>query len=253
MSDQPINQTMSRQIKLEGSLNVRDIGGYATADGRTTRWGRFFRSDSLHSLTADDQAKLLALHLTTIIDLRRQDEVERDPNLLATNPAIHYYNLPILNSAISAPTDHPLREVTSLEQVYTGMLDHFQAPLKIVFDQIADGADAPVLVHCTAGKDRTGIVIGLLLDLVNVPRQTIIEDYAMTAELIAPLLDALRQKAILTGLDVDRHERMLECHPENMAAFLAHLHDTYGGAEAYLKLIGLDDSKINALKDALLS
>ncbi len=253
MTDHLSHLSASRVVKLDGSLNLRDIGGYATAEGRTTRWGRFFRSDSLHQLTNDDQAKLLALGISTIIDLRRPDEVERDPNLMAAQPTVHYFNLPILEAAVSSPTDHPLRNVTSLDQVYIGMLDFYQTRLKAVFDQITASADAPILVHCTAGKDRTGIVIALLLDLVQVPTQTIIDDYALTEQLIAPLLETLRQRAILTGLDLDRHARMLECRPELMQTTLAHLHTVYGGAESYLRLIGLQGDQIAALKASLLA
>ncbi len=242
-----------RIIKLEGTLNLRDIGGYATADGHTTRWRRFFRSDNLHRLTSADKDILRALGLVSIVDLRRPDEVARDPNLLAGEPTIHYINLPILNTPVSAATDHPLNAVTSLEQVYVGILDHFGEPLKAVFTQIAADADAPTLVHCTAGKDRTGVVIALLLDLVNVPRETIVADYAMTGDLIAPLLDELRKHAILTGLDVDRHERMLECRPENMQVFLGHLHEKYQGAANYLMGVGLSADQIETLKAALVA
>ncbi len=241
-----------RFLNLLSTLNTRDIGGYPTRDGHTTRWGRFLRSDSLHKLSVVDVEMLQAAGLDAIIDLRRTDEAAAEPDLTAGFPAIHYFNLPVLPKAVSSPaSDNPLAGVRSLSDVYIAMLDHFQANLRVIFETIAAHASAPMIIHCTAGKDRTGVVFALLLDLAGVDDETIIEDYALTKGRIEPMLTRLRANALTAGLDLTRHEAMLLCEPELMQVALAHLREKYGDAANYLHTIGLSAAQIATTREAV--
>jgi protein-tyrosine phosphatase len=241
-----------RILQLDHVYNFRDLGGYPTRAGTTTRWGRFFRSAALQNLTDEARARLRGLDLRTIIDLRRTDEIEGEPDAVAGEPSFRYYHLPIFPAPLSSAEHSPLPQVTSLADVYIAVLDHFGGPVKAIFERLVESSANPVLIHCTAGKDRTGVIAALLLDLARVPAEVIITDYAMTEALVAPLMNELRQKAILTGLDIDRHSRMLECKPEYMDAMLSHLYARYGDAEAYLRHIGIGGPAIESLKTALL-
>jgi len=240
-----------RFLNLLSTLNTRDIGGYPTRDGHSTRWRRFLRSDSLHRLSEVDVELLQAAGLDAIIDLRRSDEAAAEPDRTAGFPAVHYYNLPVLPSAVSsAAPGNPLAGVRSLSDVYIAMFDHFQANLRVIFETITAHANAPMIIHCTAGKDRTGVVFVLLLDLAGVDDETIIADYALTKGRIEPMLTRLRANALTAGLDLARHETMLLCEPELMQVALAHLRDKYGDAANYLRTIGLSDAQIETIREA---
>jgi protein-tyrosine phosphatase len=246
-----VDHPLERVLALEGTLNTRDLGGYPTSYGYETAWRRVLRSDSLHRLTANDHKTLHDLNLKAVIDLRRTDEVQADPNRLGDLDVV-YYNLPIFPRAVSSvEADNPLGKVNSLTDVYKAMLDYFQESLLTVFETLAAYAGETVIIHCSAGKDRTGVVSALLLDLAGVARETIIADYAITKQRLAPMLDSLRARALTAGFDMARHEQMLLCEPEMMADTLTHLYDRYGGAASYLATIGLNAAQVEALRYGL--
>jgi protein-tyrosine phosphatase len=243
--------TSPRCLEIEGVYNLRDIGGYATRDGRQTRWQTVFRSDSLHQLTPFGQRSLLATGLRTVIDLRRQDEVDAEPDVLMNSPEVSFVHVPLLQSPASSAAMQAFAPIENLLDLYRLILNHAQEPMRLVFQQISDSIDNPVLVHCSAGKDRAGLVIALLLDLANVAPETIATDYELTRERLAPYLDQYRQKAATAGLDIERHERMLECRADTMLATLEHLYQRYAGTEGYLLNIGLTEKTIDRLYSAL--
>src|SRR4051794_11950357 len=98
-----------RHLKLDGTYNVRDIGGYATADGRATRWRTLLRADSLHRLPEAGQRDLLACGVRTIIDLRRPNEARHQPNVFAASEALRYVHYPLYEITVDTDNDEPLR------------------------------------------------------------------------------------------------------------------------------------------------
>lgn len=235
-----------RIIELEGACNVRDLGGYNNADGREIQWGRFYRGDNQHKLTEHDQELLIGRGIRTVIDLRYEQELNVAKDVFAASNRVTYYNVDLINPAT---TNQP--QVESLGELYVNMLDNNQDAFRRVFELLADHSGEPVLFHCTAGKDRTGMVAALLLDLADVPHTTIIEDYAMTAECLLPIMDELRASRP-EGIPADLYERFLGCDPGNMEMMLQHLRTTYGGAKHYLAESKLPEEKIVVLKQKLL-
>jgi protein-tyrosine phosphatase len=241
-----------RRLALAGTFNVRDLGGYTTRDGRTTRWGVILRADSLHALTPEAQEALLAYGVRTILDLRNAGETDRWPNPFAAADRVRYLNL-TLSSNPAAPSGTPTRQtVFALEIVYRRILDHAQAGVATVLTTLAEPAALPAMVHCMAGKDRTGLVVALLLAIAGVPYETIAEDYALTATFQTEEYRAgARQRAESNGHDWEHYQRLLGCPPEFMLRTLAYLDERYGGVDSYLRAIGLDDAHVTALRDAL--
>ncbi|EPY05958.1 protein tyrosine/serine phosphatase [Paenibacillus alvei TS-15] len=239
------NQT-ERIISLEGACNVRDLGGYQTKEGREIQWGHFYRGDGQHKLTEHDQELLLGRGIHTVIDLRHAQEVIVAKDAFADSDNVAYHNVDLLN-----PTTTNQPQVNSLGDLYVSMLDNSQDAFLRIFEILANPSDEAVLFHCTAGKDRTGMVAALLLELASVPHTTIIEDYAMTAECLLPIMDELRAGRP-EGMPADLYERFLGCDPSNMEMMLQHLHAAYGGTERYLAAIGLSEEKVQILKQKLL-
>lgn len=214
-----------------------------------TRWRTFLRADALHRLTPAAQQELIDAGIRTIIDLRSADELATAPNVFVDSPQINYYNRALLTG--TAPSGQRTLP-PDLESMYRYLLDHRQGAIKAVFDVMT--ADAfPVLVHCTAGKDRTGLITALLLAVAGVPAATIAEDYALTAHYAVTLFAELRAEAIAAGRDLTIFARYLEAKPETMWHTLAYLAQEYGSVTGYLRHIGLTAAQLDHLRHQLLA
>lgn len=241
-------QPDQRHLRLSGALNVRDLGGYATADGGTTQWGRVLRAASLHRLGAAEMALLAERGLATVIDLRRAGELQEAPNPFSRGEGVAYHHVSLFDRLA------PLEMVGSpnlLLDLYKVALGERGAEFASVLNLIAEAPEGAVLFHCTAGKDRTGLIAAILLLVAGVDRDVILEDYAMTGPLIAPMLDELVEHARARGLDVDGFRQLLTCEPATMAGALDELDAVHGGVEAYLASIGVGDETVAKLRARL--
>jgi protein-tyrosine phosphatase len=231
---------------LEGAYNVRDVGGYLTDDGRITRWRRLLRADGMHRLTEEAQRTLLETGLRTIIDLRRPREAENQPNVFATATTLRYRHMPLYQILVGDNDERTLGEI------YRWVVDECQPQIAAVIRLLADPDALPGLVHCTAGKDRTGVIIALLLGAVNVPAETIVADYALSAEnLRGEFTEETRRRVTVAGRDWEKYQRLLISPEEFMRDLLAHLDARYGGVQQYLRTIGIDGEELAILRDML--
>jgi protein-tyrosine phosphatase len=231
-----------RRLTWEGCLNVRDLGGYPAANGRETRWGAVVRSDNLAPLTEAGRNALRDYGIRSIIDLRMADEAEKYPNPFAEpgDHGITYTNVSFINPNVPPPD-----EFTTLAKSYAGMLDRFQPEVSDIMRTIARAPEGSVLVHCHAGKDRTGLVCALLLELVGVDRVTTGADYALSEEW-------LRSGA---GERAERENELTKYSPraEVMVEVLERLDQRYGGVEPYLLQAAVVPQDIAGLRERLLS
>ena len=241
----------TRLLDWEGGLNARDLGGYETRDGRETRWGAVVRSAALGTLTEAGRAALADYGVRTIVDLRLPDELDREPNPFA-DPGDHgiaYTNVSFIDPA-AAPPD----AVGTLAEDYLRMLDHYRGGVADAMAAVAQAPEGGVLIHCAAGKDRTGLISALLLGLVDVPAETIAADYAMTAELLRP-----REQEWLARFSpeerAEREAMIARYAPtaEVMLAVLEGLAERYGGVEPYLRSTGLGQDDLERLRDRLVA
>jgi protein-tyrosine phosphatase len=239
----------TRLLDWEGGLNARDLGGYETRDGRETRWGAVVRSAALGTLTEAGRAALADYGVRTIVDLRLPDELDREPNPFA-DPGDHgiaYTNVSFIDPA-AAPPD----AVGTLAEDYLRMLDHYRGGVADAMAAVAQAPEGGVLIHCAAGKDRTGLIAALLLGLVDVPAETIADDYALTAELLrARDLEWLENGP---GERADREALLARFAPtaEVMLEVLRQLTERYGGVEPYLLEAGVSRGDLRRLRDRLL-
>jgi len=242
------SSALPRHLGLAGTYNLRDTGGYRTLDGRTTRWRTFLRSDSLHRVPPMARTTLLNYGVRTVIDLRRSDELHVAPNVFVSSSEVVYHHISLLADSL------PDRKVAprSLPDVYRMILEQRQEQLRQTLATLAAPAGFPAIVHCTAGKDRTGLIVALLLGLVGVPAVTIVEDYALSSQYLGdPYLEEARQRAAHNSIPWEWYQHTVICPPEFMHTTLQYLDERHGGIVAYVQSIGLSQEQCERLRHAL--
>ncbi len=236
-----------RELTLEGSVNFRDLGGLVTGDGQRVRTGRVYRSDALHGLTAADMERLAALRIALLVDLRAATEIERSGPSPLVASGTRVLHAPIMAQE-GAPRD--LAEI-QMEMLYAEMLEKGRARFGEIFTALAGEDNLPAVIHCAAGKDRTGVTVALLLRLLGVSDEAIVLDYALTDRKMARLLERLHQSA--TGsAEATYPVHLHRAAPETMEAFLASLDHTWGSAETCLTDAGVTGDHIDTLRHRLL-
>lgn len=235
-----------RRLAIAGTFNIRDLGGYGLAGG-STGWRRVLRGDGLHRLDADGVAELKGAGVSTVIDLRRAEELEQHPNPLTGEPDVTYVNISLFDEL--APAAMAAEDV--LYDLYIQALTSRGDRIVDVLTTIADAPDGIVLFHCTAGKDRTGLIAALLLALAGVEDSQIVEDYALTKTYLEPAIASFVADAAARGVDVESFRPLLACEPETMARTLAFLAGRHGSVAAYLSAIGLQETSAERLRARL--
>lgn len=241
--------TYERRLALTGSFNFRDLGGYETADGRTVRWRRLFRSDALHGLTLEDIAQLDEIGLTAVFDLRSAAEIERDGLGSLYDGMVLHHHVPFVADVESSDA----RDLgASLSDLYQHMLKGAQPCISTMFSALADEQTYPAVFHCAAGKDRTGIISGLVLSALGVPDEDIIADYALTDGYMADWLKAMRSSGRL-GEDADSYpEHVLRAEPATMAQTLHLIQSEHGSIEGFLLANGVTGTQLESVREHLL-
>jgi protein-tyrosine phosphatase len=233
-----------RRLAFPGLLNARDLGGYPTTDGARTRWRSLLRADDLAQLTDAGLQALRHYGVETVLDLRWPEEAARFPGpAWAAVPGVRYQRISLLTGT---EDEWRLRSRDAAKELWKcAVLEHVRQELRQVLAFIAGAGPGPLLFHCVAGKDRTGLIAALLLALADVEPQAIAADYAVSS-------DNLREGYLQRYASVDP-ERILEalrCPEEgalNMLRFLRRA----GGAGAYLAQIGLSHAEIAQLRARL--
>ncbi len=259
MPDSPTNDSRERLVPLEGTQNFRDLGGYATADGGCVRWGHLFRADALSTLTDADLAHLADRGLRLVIDFRGDEEVALEPGRLREAPGVTTHHAPIGENA--SPAEWRARFESGdlgdldegwLGRTYVGMLDARPEAFAGAIRTLASASALPAVFHCTAGKDRTGVMAMLVLRLLGVSREDVIADYALTARYTGNKIKAASRWFTEMGVDLEVAGHLFAARPENLAVALDHLEAAHGGIERYaLDNMGLGASVVEDLRSAL--
>ena len=251
----------SAVLPLTGAMNCRDLGGYEVAGGGYVRRNVLFRSDRLSDLSEDDQEELSSYGIRTVIDFRTAAESKRDISRLWPTVTTHA-PLPI-GDEIAQQKEFVERikagEITSVTigdvaDSYIDMLSESGAQFASFLDLAADIDFWPLLFHCTAGKDRTGIAAAIILELCGVDRQAVLDDYELTNELRSERrINELRPSLEAAGADIEAIRPALSAPRDAMAQTLHHLDARYGGVEVFLiERLGMRSETIATLRLNLL-
>ena len=240
----------NRELRLEVAHNVRHLGGYRTRDGQTTS-DSVIRSAGLHRLTENGMRTLADTGVSAIVDLRSTLERERDVTPDTSRTGIRHVFAPVFEQDQS-PVGQSQDEFPGYAVVYQRMLETGRDAYRALFEVIAD-TEGRVLFHCTAGKDRTGVGAALMLGLAGVDHSTIVEDYAISATLLEPMISEWLPKMAERGITEERGRKLMASPATDMEATLLHIDTTYGGAAGYLESIGVSTSTMSAARARLIA
>jgi protein-tyrosine phosphatase len=240
-------------LKLQGGSNFRDLGGYATADGRTVRRGAVFRSAHLGGLTDQDRKALAGVGVRTIVDLRGVAEAAETPHLIE-GLACRVVGAHIepglgekIRNAVADGTANPYLMMQFLSDHYRDYPRRCAPGFRTLFATLSDGEHRPLVFHCTAGKDRTGFASALLLTLLGVPWETVVDDYLRTNELWTGHVGRYPE------LDLDTRAAIVEARTPYLEAAFEVVRGDFGSPEAFAeKALGLDAAARQRLKADLL-
>ena len=249
-----------RHVLLEGCLNLRDLGGYETVDGRRVRFGCLFRSDELHALTDADLEAVSALGIRVVFDLRNVDERDARPNRLPPGVEVLERATPSTGGDTRTTEQQivqgllPTPDNVQFAGVYIRLLDVLAPELRVIIERSADARTRPLLFHCAAGKDRTGITAAVLLGLLGVPDEAILDDYELTSMYFTPRkLESLAARMAEYGISHERLRPLLEARRPVLAAMIEHLYDRWGSFDAYARRhVGLGTDVVARLRRELL-
>jgi protein tyrosine/serine phosphatase len=230
-----------RRLHWDACLNVRDLGGHPTEDGAATRFRSLVRADSLASLTDDGWRDALAYGVTTVIDLRLQEERDADPPRDVPIEALHISTFDGWTDRVQAEIDEISDaaddEAASTTAVYLEFLDRFGANFAAAVTAVANADDGAVVIHCQGGKDRTGLLAALLLRLAGVSVDDIAEDYSLSEEYLRPWHEDWFAGAA-DDRQLARMQRIAATPADAMRRVLRELERRYGSVAAYLEACG---------------
>lgn len=244
-----------RRLELEGAPNVRDLGGYQSSFGGTTRWGRLFRAGRLSSLSARDQQQLAQYRIATVCDFRREEEYQTDvTNLgpeadarvhnLAISPGAQSYAMEDLGSMVLTSDDMANWMISINRELALHQTDTYRRMFELL---LATDPERGFLFHCSAGKDRTGFAAAIILAALGVSRDTIMEDYLLTAQYYPPAneLEYLAQKYSPEpegDIDYSVFQALMESREQYLGAALEAIDENFDSFDHYLETaLGLSD------------
>jgi protein-tyrosine phosphatase len=248
-----INDFSDRHYPLQGCFNFRDIGGYPVADGRTVRWGRYFRAGRQDRMTEQDLDAVRELGITTQVDLRRQFEISDQGRGPLESMGAAYHNIMVIPEEGSDELSRLVGDTGISGKRYLGYLEFGPDSWIRMFDIFAHANSQPILLHCTAGKDRTGVSTAFLLAVLGADRTLIEADYILTNRDVARYADFIEATTgYPAGMDRETMLRVAGVPDNAMSEFLDGLEERWGGPIGYLHSIGISDSLMEAVREEFL-
>ena len=245
--DHEVGESDSRRwVDLDGAFNFRDVGGYLVGGQARVRWGSVYRSDALHHLSAADLKTLESLGVERVIDLRSPKEITTVGRGGLGEGQVEYLTMSVIptagSEAIGAPTSD------NLSERYMWYLDVGHGAIAESFEVLAMPGSGPVVFHCAAGKDRTGVLAALLLRVLGASDDDIVADYVMTDRALPAILDRLARDPVHGAAVAKIPDSRRMVRPDAMRGFLQLLDREHGGARAWLEEAGVAPRSLDALE-----
>jgi len=262
---------MNNEFSLQGVKNFRDFGGYKTQNNSYVKKGVLFRSAGLSELTLADQELVNNMSIASVCDLRRQEELERSPTRWPEKSSTQFYHLPFFNKQSKVSTGSVLVEAQKYNDaaksrqimlnIYRGVVLDSMAleQIKKIFQLLTQEENLPLLIHCSGGKDRTGISCALILTLMEVNFDDIMADYMMSLELYTDRVDTSQQSGgqmldstQFGGLSKEALIPVYRVEPEYLQGSFDAINETYGGVENFFQsALALSDTDIERIRENL--
>lgn len=244
-----IEDYAERHHPFEGCFNFRDIGGYPTVDGHRVRWGRYFRAGRQDRMTSQDLAGVRSLGIKTQIDLRRPDEAaEQGPGPLPAMGA-NYHNIAVIPQGGTAQLSRLVGDTAISGRRYIGYLEFGPESWLRMFELFEQASSHPIVIHCTAGKDRTGVSTAFLLSVLGVDRALIEADYLLTNRDVVRQVDFIEANVgFPEGVDRELMMHHAGVPEDAMGEFLDGLDARWGGPLEYLRSIGISEASMAAVR-----
>jgi protein-tyrosine phosphatase len=254
----PVN---TRVPKLVGGLNFRDMGGYATIDGRYVRWNKLYRSGTTHAITSEDMARIASYGIRFAFDLRSNTERRRHRSKLDGVADIEYRFLDHdkfegdLTRYLQMPNKRPEQSRALMVSLYQKLPYEFREAYRALFAHLANG-DLPLVFNCTAGKDRTGVAAAFVLTVLGVPRETVIDDYVLTEKFFDQSCEMIlrgNRDSPFAGVDREIWEPLMRADAAYLRGMFDELAATNGSVYRYLEdQLGLTHTMIERIRVNLL-
>lgn len=255
-------RTAERELPLEGGRNFRDLGGYATRDGKTVRWGRAFRSGVMTGLTENDYAYLSSIRIRTVCDFRSADERKSEPTDWKAGEVSYVawdreQNMGGFREIMASGMPSAAAVKAMFAKSYADMPEEFATQYQEMFQRLA-GGEIPLAFNCSAGKDRTGVAAALLLSALGVPRETVVADYALSDKIVnyeAAMMNGKVNAAFeqMQRIPAEVRAPLMASDPDYIKATLDALDRKHGGVENYLRQrLGITDAQLAKIRGALL-
>jgi protein-tyrosine phosphatase len=242
-------ETLDRMIALEGAVNFRDLGGYDAGDGMRTRWRTLFRADGLGELTEPDLAVLRQLGIRTVIDLRSGSELERGRFDVEAHP-VAFHHFPFIDELPDAQDFD--RRPGLLGTQYLEIVRDAGSQILGALEVLAAPDALPAVFHCTAGKDRTGVLSAVVLSLVGVDEPTVVADYALSGSAMLRLRAKLIAKYPEGRETLENIDEVFSADPAQMEQLLDHVQSQYGSVGRYVSGLGAEAGLVERLRAGLL-
>jgi protein-tyrosine phosphatase len=244
-----IDDYSDRHHRFEGCFNFRDIGGYPTTEGRTVRWGRYYRAGRQDRMSEADVARARDLGIATQIDLRKPDEVREQGRGPLEEMGVAYHHIPVIPEGGSDELSRLVGDTGISGRRYLGYLEFGPEPWLAMFEIFADAGRHPIVLHCTAGKDRTGVSTAFLLSVLGVDRALIEADYILTNRDVGRQADFIeRTVGYPEGMDRAAMVHAAGVPETAIGDFLDGLEARWGGPLGYLRSIGVSEATMDDVR-----
>jgi protein-tyrosine phosphatase len=227
----------SRDLVWDGILNVRDLGGHRTADGRETRFGRVVRADNIRRLTDEGWKSLVDYGIRTVVDLRTAEELDADPPAELPVEVLHVPFMdddPMMFDRAEKASVAAADISTATRDVYLIFIEGSHEKIATVVRTIVDAPEGGVVVHCAGGKDRTGLTVAFLLRMAGVGLEEIAADYALSEERLRPRHEQWLAE-VSDEQEIERLKRIMQTPAASMIGVLEELERRHGSIESFLQ------------------